>query len=84
MMVSATYQPAAARIEMYDKDVQIIGAFAKSVGCPVPLFALSALPFTSALAQDRGKQDTAAIVSVLREMAGLGPDPLPSSGEGAL
>lgn len=75
MMVAGTYEPAAARLEMYDKDVQIIGAFAKAAGAPVPLFSESALFYTAALANGRGKQDTACVAAVLRRLAGLPADP---------
>ena len=71
MMVAHHYEPPTMRIEVYQKDIEIIDAFAKALQCPTPLFSASIPYYTRALAEGRGKQDTAAIVSVLREAAGL-------------
>lgn len=70
MMASHRYEPATMRLEVYEKDLDIIEAFANSLGCPTPLFSASLPFYTEAIAQGRGKQDTAAIVEVLRERAG--------------
>lgn len=74
MMVTGTYEPATARVQMFDKDIHIIGAFAKSVDCPVPLFSESSLFYAAALAEGRGEQDAASVASVLRAQAGLPAD----------
>lgn len=71
MMVAHRYEPATMRLEVYQKDIEIIDAFAKSLACPTPLFSASIPYYTRALAEGRGKEDTAAIVTVLREAAGL-------------
>src|SRR5665213_2192492 len=55
--------------------VRYVGEFAREVGAPTPLFTASAAFYAAALAEGRGKQDTAAIASVLKAMAGLAPDP---------
>jgi L-threonate 2-dehydrogenase len=75
MMVAGTYDEAAMKLDIYQKDIDIIDAFAKEVGAPTPLFTQSTLFYTAALAQGRAKQDTAAIASILKTMAGLPPDP---------
>ena len=75
MMAAGTYDDAAMKLDVYQKDIDIIAEFARDVGAPTPLFAQSAVFYTAALAQGRGKQDTAAIASVLKTMAGLAPDP---------
>jgi L-threonate 2-dehydrogenase len=74
-MVSGTYEPASMKLDVYQKDIAIIADFAHEVGAPTPLFSQSAVFYTAAIAQGRGKQDTAAIASVLKTMAGLPPDP---------
>ena len=74
MMVAHHYEPPTMRIEVYQKDIEIIDEFAKLLGCPTPLFSASIPYYAQALADGRGKQDTAAIVTVLREAAGLPPD----------
>ena len=38
MMVADDYDAATMKIEVWQKDMGIIGAFAKSLGCPTPLF----------------------------------------------
>lgn len=75
MMVQGCYEPATMKLDVYQKDIDIIAAFAKSVDCPTPLFTHSAPFYAAALAEGRSKQDTAAIASILKAMAGLPADP---------
>jgi 3-hydroxyisobutyrate dehydrogenase-like beta-hydroxyacid dehydrogenase len=75
MMAAGSYDEPTMKLDVYQKDIDIIAEFARDVGAPTPLFAQSAVFYTAALAQGRGKQDTAAIASVLKTMAGLAPDP---------
>lgn len=75
LMVSGNYDEPGMKLDVYQKDLEIIGAFARDVGAPTPLFSQSVLFYTAALAQGRAKQDTAAIASVLKTMAGLPADP---------
>jgi 3-hydroxyisobutyrate dehydrogenase-like beta-hydroxyacid dehydrogenase len=75
MMAAGSYDEPTMKLDVYQKDIDIIAEFARNVGAPTPLFAQSAVFYTAALAQGRGKQDTAAIASVLKTMAGLAPDP---------
>ena len=74
MMAANRYEPATMRLEVYKKDLEIIDAFAKSLDCPTPLFTASLPYYARAIAEGRGNQDTAAIVTVLRESAGLAPE----------
>jgi 3-hydroxyisobutyrate dehydrogenase-like beta-hydroxyacid dehydrogenase len=71
MIAARTYQPAAMKMDVYDKDLHIIDDFARSVGAPTPLFSQSVLFYTAALSNGHAKDDTAAIAEVLRAMAGL-------------
>jgi 3-hydroxyisobutyrate dehydrogenase-like beta-hydroxyacid dehydrogenase len=75
MMAAGSYDDAGMKLDVYQKDIEIIADFAREVGAPTPLFSQSAVFYTAALAQGRGKQDTAAIASVLKTMAGLPADP---------
>ncbi|MDB5071738.1 MAG: 6-phosphogluconate dehydrogenase NAD-binding protein [Candidatus Eremiobacteraeota bacterium] len=75
MMAAGSYDEPTMKLDVYQKDIDIIAEFARDVGAPTPLFAQSAVFYTAALAQGRGKQDTAAIASVLKTMAGLAADP---------
>lgn len=68
VMVARTYDEPAARLEMFMKDIAIIGRHATTVGAPTPLFS-AALPFyTAAIAQGRAQQDTAALIAVLEAL----------------
>jgi 3-hydroxyisobutyrate dehydrogenase-like beta-hydroxyacid dehydrogenase len=75
MMAAGSYDDATMKLDVYQKDLDIIAEFARTVGAPTPLFTQSTLFYAAALAQGRGKQDTAAIASVLKTMAGLPADP---------
>jgi putative dehydrogenase len=75
MMAAGRYDAASMKLDLYQKDLEIIADFAREVGAPTPLFSQSVVFYTAALAQGRGKQDTASIASVLKTMAGLEPDP---------
>jgi 3-hydroxyisobutyrate dehydrogenase-like beta-hydroxyacid dehydrogenase len=71
MMVKDDYSDATMKVEVWQKDMQIIGEFATKLGCPTPLFAASAPIYTAAMAEGYEKQDTAAVAAVLGGMAGL-------------
>ena len=73
MMVKDDYRDATMKIEVWQKDMQIIGEFARDLGCPTPLFAASAPIYTAAMAEGYQKQDTGAVAAVLGGMAGLKP-----------
>ena len=70
MMVKGDYSDATMKNEVWQKDMTIIGDFARSLDCPTPLFAASAPIYNSAMAMGLGKQDTGAVCAVLEEMAG--------------
>ena len=71
MMVAGHYLPPHMKSEIYQKDIDIIDAFARRLRCPTPLFSGSLPFYTAALRQGWGKHDTAAIHAVLRKRAGL-------------
>lgn len=70
-MVSNTYATPMIKVETFQKDVDIIARFIRDCGSPAPLFHASIPLFTAAGAQGMSGYDTAAVVSVLRQMAGL-------------
>jgi len=71
LMVTGHYLPPHMKSEIYQKDIDIIDAFARRLRCPTPLFSRSLPFYTAALRQGWGKHDTAAIHAVLRKRAGL-------------
>ena len=71
MMVEGDYSQATMKIDMWQKDMDIIQAFAKSLGCPTPLFEASRPLYDTALAEGHAKEDTASVCAVLERMAGI-------------
>jgi 3-hydroxyisobutyrate dehydrogenase-like beta-hydroxyacid dehydrogenase len=70
-MVERVYQPATMKVEVWQKDMQVIGDMARAVGCPTPLFSACAPIYNSAIAHGLAEHDTAAVGEVLGEMAGM-------------
>ncbi len=70
-MVEQNYLPATMKVEVWQKDMQVIGDMAKAVACPLPLFTACAPIYTTAMAQGLSQQDTASVCAVLGQMAGL-------------
>ncbi|MCI3951980.1 MAG: 3-hydroxyisobutyrate dehydrogenase [Burkholderiales bacterium] len=71
-MVAGEYgRNVASKLELWQKDMFVIGDFAKALNCPVPLFAQSAQIYNAAIGQGHGKLDMAAICAVLECLAGI-------------
>jgi putative dehydrogenase len=71
LMVKGHYLPAHMKSKIYQKDIDIIRAFARRMKCPTPLFDRSLPYYTDALRQGWSNEDTAAIHAVLRKRARL-------------
>ncbi|CAN0399653.1 unnamed protein product [Discosporangium mesarthrocarpum] len=71
MMVADDYSGATMKIEVWQKDMSIIGAFARQHAVPTPLFTSCSDIYTAAMAQGRAAEDTAAVCAVLADMARL-------------
>jgi L-threonate 2-dehydrogenase len=69
MMVTGKYDDASMKIDVWQKDVKVIGEFAAKLGCPTPLFAAAQPIYAAAMAQGHALEDTAAVCAVLEEMA---------------
>ena len=70
-MIRRDYGKATMKIDVYQKDIDIIGAYAARLHCPTPLFEASKAFYSAAYAQGHAKDDTAAICAVLEGMAGV-------------
>lgn len=70
-MVAGRYDDATMKVEVWQKDMKIIGEFATRLGVPTPLFNASAGLYTAAMAQGHAKEDTASVCGVLESMARL-------------
>ena len=69
-MVAGRYEPTM-KVEVWQKDMKIIGEYATRLGVPTPLFNASAAMYTAAMAQGFDKEDTASVCAVLEGMAKL-------------
>lgn len=65
MMAAGSYTPATMRVSTWQKDMDIIGSFAKDLGVDLPLFEASAPIYSAAMAAGYGDMDTAAVFAVL-------------------
>ena len=70
-MLDREYSPPTMKVEVWQKDMQVIGDMAKLLGCPVPLFNACAPIYTAAMAQGLAQEDTASVAEVLGAAAGL-------------
>jgi putative dehydrogenase len=68
-MVAGRYDDATMKVELWQKDMKIIGEYATRLGVPTALFNASAALYTAAMAQGFGEQDTASVCAVLEGMA---------------
>jgi 3-hydroxyisobutyrate dehydrogenase-like beta-hydroxyacid dehydrogenase len=72
LMAARRYVPATMKVEVWQKDMQVIGDMAKAVDCPTPLFTACVPLYNAAMAQGLAQSDTASVCEVLGAMAGIG------------
>ena len=70
LMLDRRYSPPTMKVEVWQKDMQVIGDMARSVDCPLPLFTACIPLYNAAMAQGLGQSDTASVCEVLDVMAG--------------
>jgi 3-hydroxyisobutyrate dehydrogenase-like beta-hydroxyacid dehydrogenase len=71
MMVKGRYDDVTMKIDVWQKDMQVIGDFARRIGVPTPLFDACEPVYKKAMADGHGAEDTAAVCAVLEAMAGF-------------
>ena len=71
MMANDVYEPATMKIGIWQKDMAVIAAFARELGCETPCFDATAPVYEQALARGLADQDTAAVCRVLEDKAGF-------------
>jgi len=71
MMVDDDYTNATMKMELWQKDMQIISEFAASLNCPTPLFNAGTDIYRSGLSQGMDKLDTASVCRVLEQLANV-------------
>lgn len=70
-MVRGRYRDATMKVEVWQKDMKIIGEFAAALGAPTPLFNASAALYNAAMALGHARDDTASVCAVLERMGGV-------------
>lgn len=70
LMVANRYRPATMKNAVWQKDVKIIGEFARSLACPTPLFDAASVVYVSAMAEGLDEEDTGSVCRVLERWAG--------------
>jgi 3-hydroxyisobutyrate dehydrogenase-like beta-hydroxyacid dehydrogenase len=69
MMVKNDYKDATMKIDVWDKDMQVIGDYARKIKVPTPMFNASKPVYVKAQKSGFGAQDTASVCAVLEKMA---------------
>jgi len=72
MMVKDDYASnVTMKISIWQKDMDVIGGFARKMHVPTPMFDASSAVYTKARKSGYDDQDTAAVCAVLEKMAGV-------------
>jgi putative dehydrogenase len=71
MMVKNNYRDATMKCSVWQKDMDVIGAFAKKMRVPTPLFSATLPVYAAALKSGHANDDTAAVCAVLEAKAKL-------------
>ncbi len=69
MMVKGNYNDVTMKIDVWDKDMQVIGDYARKIKVPTPLFNATKPVYIKAMKSGLGAKDTAAVCAVLEKMA---------------
>ena len=71
MMVKNDYDKATMKCSVWQKDMDVIGAYARKMRVPTPLFDATLPVYAAALKQGHADHDTAAVCAVLEKKAGV-------------
>jgi 3-hydroxyisobutyrate dehydrogenase-like beta-hydroxyacid dehydrogenase len=69
MMVRNRYNQPTMKISVWQKDMAVIGDFARQLRCPTPLFDATVPIYNKAMKTGHADHDTAAVCAVLEKMA---------------
>jgi 3-hydroxyisobutyrate dehydrogenase-like beta-hydroxyacid dehydrogenase len=69
LMLDEGYRTAAARVDIFLKDIAAIRSLAHDSGSPIPLLSLTGVFYEAAAAQGRAAQDAASVFAVLDQMS---------------
>jgi len=68
MMIEGDFSRANIALEVFCKDIDLIGDLARAARCPLPLFSAAAQLHLAAMAQGRLDEDPACVFAVLAQM----------------
>jgi 3-hydroxyisobutyrate dehydrogenase-like beta-hydroxyacid dehydrogenase len=71
MMAKGRYDDVTMKISVWDKDMQVIGDYARKIRVPTPIFNATKGIYIKAMKSGLGGRDTAAVCAVLEKMAKL-------------
>jgi 3-hydroxyisobutyrate dehydrogenase-like beta-hydroxyacid dehydrogenase len=71
MMVKNSYRNPTMKISVWQKDMDVIGSYARKIAVPTPMFDASKAIYAKALKSGHSAEDTAAVCAVLEKMAGV-------------
>ena len=69
MMAKGRYDDVTMKISVWDKDMQVIGDYARKIRVPTPIFNATKGIYLKAMKSGLGARDTAAVCAVLEKMA---------------
>jgi L-threonate 2-dehydrogenase len=71
MMVKGNYDAVTMKIDVWDKDMQVIGDYARKIKVKTPLFDATKPIYVKAQKSGLGMKDTAAVCAVLERMGNV-------------
>src|SRR5262249_23275125 len=71
MMVNDRYDDATMKVSVWQKDMAVIGEFARKLRSPTPMFDATVPVYAEAMRTGHGEHDTAAVCAVLEATAGV-------------
>jgi putative dehydrogenase len=71
MMVKNDYSDVTMKCSVWQKDMDVIGAFARKIRVPTPLFSATLPVYAAALKSGHAEDDTAAVCAVLEAKANV-------------
>ena len=69
------------KVDVWQKDMKVIGEFAAALGVPTPLFAATRPVYAAAIATGHAMHDTASVCAVLEKQAGVKRGKRPRAGK---
>ncbi len=69
MMVKGRYNDVTMKIDVWDKDMRVIGGYARKIKVPTPMFNATKAVYIKAMKSGLGALDTAAVCAVLEKQA---------------